>query len=163
MRRISPSTIIASAALFFSLGGVGLAAGRYIITSTSQIKPSVLRHLRGQRGPIGPSGPAGPVGSAARAPAYETTVAHIYATGRSAADRTVYEEAIEATAVCPPGSIVTGGGYELNGIAKVEVRASAPALFGRGWQFKSHDWSAPGIGDGVEVFAVCLRPTEHPL
>jgi hypothetical protein len=42
----SPTTAIAIAALFVGLGGTALAASRYIITSTSQIKPSVLRELR---------------------------------------------------------------------------------------------------------------------
>jgi hypothetical protein len=44
-RRPSPTTIIACLALFFSLAGTGIAASRYIITSTSQIKPSVRRSL----------------------------------------------------------------------------------------------------------------------
>jgi hypothetical protein len=45
-RKPSPTTIIALAALFVALGGTAIAANRYIITSTSQIKPSVLKELR---------------------------------------------------------------------------------------------------------------------
>jgi hypothetical protein len=45
-RRPSPSMIVAIVALFFALAGTGIAASRYLITSTSQIKPSVLRELR---------------------------------------------------------------------------------------------------------------------
>jgi hypothetical protein len=37
--------LIAWVALFFSLTGTGLAASRYVITSTSQIKPSVRHAL----------------------------------------------------------------------------------------------------------------------
>jgi hypothetical protein len=37
--------VIAWLALFFSLAGTGLAAG-YVITSPSQIKPSVIRSIR---------------------------------------------------------------------------------------------------------------------
>jgi len=40
-RRPSPTAIIACSALFFSLTATGIAASRYVITSTSQIKPSV--------------------------------------------------------------------------------------------------------------------------
>jgi hypothetical protein len=63
--RVSPTVVIASVALFFSLAGTGIAASRYLITSKSQIAPSVLRQLR-PRGPIGPAGPNGATGSTIR-------------------------------------------------------------------------------------------------
>jgi hypothetical protein len=51
--------VVALIALFVALGGTGIAARHYLITSTGQIKPSVLRVLRGRAGPQGPQGPAG--------------------------------------------------------------------------------------------------------
>jgi hypothetical protein len=63
-RRPSPTTIIACLALFFSLAGTGIAASRYIITSTSQIKPSVRRALHGAEGARGPVGAQGSPGQA---------------------------------------------------------------------------------------------------
>jgi hypothetical protein len=54
--------IISLIALFFALTGGAVAAQRFIITSTNQIKPSVLTKLHGQAGPKGDAGPAGPVG-----------------------------------------------------------------------------------------------------
>ena len=63
LRRPSPTTIIACLALFFSLAGTGIAASRYIITSTSQIKPSVRRALHGAEGARGPLGPQGVPGT----------------------------------------------------------------------------------------------------
>jgi len=64
--------------LVLALGGSAAAAGRYIITSTSQIKPSVLSKLRGARGPAGhagvpgPAGPQGPQGEAGKGERGET-------------------------------------------------------------------------------------------
>lgn len=61
-RRPSLSTVIASFALFFALGGTAIAAQHYLITSTSEIKPSVLAKLKGNTGATGAQGTAGPAG-----------------------------------------------------------------------------------------------------
>jgi hypothetical protein len=58
-RKPSPATIIACVALFVALGGTAIAARHYLITSTSQIKPSVLLKLKGKTGQNGAAGPAG--------------------------------------------------------------------------------------------------------
>ncbi|MCW2991394.1 MAG: hypothetical protein JWM73_1988 [Solirubrobacterales bacterium] len=62
MRRLSPSLVVACLALFFALGGSVLAAKHYVLTSTKQVKPGVLKQLRGKRGPAGPAGAAGAAG-----------------------------------------------------------------------------------------------------
>src|SRR6516165_6866245 len=62
MRRPSLPTVLGLLALFFALGGTAIAAKHYIITSTSQIKPSVLKQLRGTSGPAGANGANGAQG-----------------------------------------------------------------------------------------------------
>lgn len=62
--------LVACLALFVALTGTGIAASHYLVTSTKQIKPSVLRALHGKRGPEGPAGPTGFAGApGARGPA----------------------------------------------------------------------------------------------
>jgi hypothetical protein len=58
----SPAMIVALLALMVALGGTAIAADHYIITSSSQIKPSVLKALRGSAGPEGSRGSTGPEG-----------------------------------------------------------------------------------------------------
>jgi hypothetical protein len=76
MRRIIKAirgNLVAWLALFVALGGTSLAASHYIITSSRQIKPSVLRSLRGRQGSPGPQGPQGTTGPQG-APANEAKV-----------------------------------------------------------------------------------------
>jgi hypothetical protein len=74
--RVTPATVIAGLALVFAMTGGAYAAKKYLITSTKQISPSVLKQLQGKAGAAGapgaagaqgaqgPAGPAGPAGSA---------------------------------------------------------------------------------------------------
>jgi hypothetical protein len=50
--------------LVFMMSGGAYAASKYLITSTKQIKPSVLKQLQGRTGARGPAGPAGVAGVA---------------------------------------------------------------------------------------------------
>ena len=109
MRRISPSMGIALLALFVSLGGTAAAAKHYLITNTHQIKPSVIRSLRGEvgaAGATGPTGPAGPQGPAG--PSNLSGLTIVPGESKSVTDGTVGQ----SVATCPPGlHVVSGGGY----------------------------------------------------
>lgn len=56
------ANVAATIALVFAMTGGAYAAKRWIITSKSQIKPSVIKELQGRRGPAGPAGSPGPQG-----------------------------------------------------------------------------------------------------
>jgi len=54
--------VVAVIALVFALAGSAYAAKKYVITSTNQIKPSVLKSLKGSPGAPGATGAQGPKG-----------------------------------------------------------------------------------------------------
>ena len=59
------ANVTATLALFFAMTGGALAAKRYLINSTKQINPKVLKALHGatgKQGPIGLRGGTGPIG-----------------------------------------------------------------------------------------------------
>jgi hypothetical protein len=60
---LTPSGVIATLALVFAMTGGAYAAKHYLITSTKQISPKVLKALKGKAGPAGPAGPAGAAGA----------------------------------------------------------------------------------------------------
>ena len=57
------ANVAATLALVFAMSGGALAAKHYLVSSTSQISPKVLKELKGKAGPGGPAGPAGPAGA----------------------------------------------------------------------------------------------------
>lgn len=60
--RLTYANVAATLALVFAMSGGALAARHYLITSTRQINPAVLKKLHGARGAVGPTGPVGPQG-----------------------------------------------------------------------------------------------------
>ena len=63
-KRLSYANVGVTLALVFAMTGGAYAAGHYVITSTKQIKPSVLKQLQGKTGKAGKTGPAGTAGLA---------------------------------------------------------------------------------------------------
>jgi hypothetical protein len=61
-RRFSYANVAATLALFFSMSGGALAASHYLITSTKQINPKVLKKLKGAAGKTGATGATGKEG-----------------------------------------------------------------------------------------------------
>ena len=112
MKRPSPAIVIATVALFFSMAGAGIAASHYLITSTSQIKPSVLKSLRGKQGPSGAPGSAGQAG--ATGPAGVVTASAITDVAGPQQTLCAYGSSCDSatsTAACPSGTTVISGGW----------------------------------------------------
>jgi hypothetical protein len=65
-KRLTYSNVAVTLALVFAMSGGAYAAGKYLITSTKQIKPSVLKQLRGNTGPAGKEGLVGKEGPAGK-------------------------------------------------------------------------------------------------
>jgi hypothetical protein len=66
-KRVTFANVVMTLALVFAMTGGAYAAKRYLITSTKQISPKVLKALKGANGKNGTAGPAGPAGAAGAA------------------------------------------------------------------------------------------------
>jgi hypothetical protein len=60
--RLTYANVVATLALVFAMSGGALAASHYLITSTKQISPKVLKQLKGKDGAAGLTGAAGAAG-----------------------------------------------------------------------------------------------------
>ena len=60
--RPRPAMAVALLALFIAMGGSAVAASHYLINSTAQINPKVLKKLRGEAGIAGTAGTSGAPG-----------------------------------------------------------------------------------------------------
>jgi hypothetical protein len=138
-------------ALFFALGGTAIGAKHYLITSTSQIKPSVLKALQGKRGPQGPAGTNGANGAnGAQGPAGPSNLSAL--TLVEGPKNFIGAGEIEGSeAFCPAGQhVVSGGGAQITG---------KPGLVDD--QQESHTaWFVIGnntgtLGGTIQAFAYC--------
>jgi hypothetical protein len=87
--RLGYANVAATIALVLSMTGGALAAGHYLVTSTKQISPKVLKKLKGKvgargatgaqgtQGGVGPAGPTGGVGPAGPSHGYSTGFTHL--------------------------------------------------------------------------------------
>jgi hypothetical protein len=72
LKRVNYANVAATLAVLFAMTGGALAASKYVITSTKQIKPSVLAQIKGKNGAPGKDGAPGAQGPAGLAGAQGT-------------------------------------------------------------------------------------------
>ncbi len=172
-KHLSYANVVATFALVFAMGGTAVAANHYLITKTSQIKPSVLKGLKvpgavGKPGATGASGAPGPQGVAGN----EGKQGNNGLPGKNGATSVVVRVAegtaatghqSEATADCNAGERATGGGSELySGVyLGTYFVASQPVPGGAGetptgWRVSWYNES--GTPDIVHAYVVCASP-----
>ena len=135
MKRPSAALIVASAALWISVVGTGAAATHYLITSTKQIKPSVLAQLRGRTGPKGATG------------SFNTHNLHVVTGSKTQLD---VAGSGTAFATCPASAAVVSGGYSTSLYAG-QITISQPN--GNGWSVTAI--SNAGASGYIQAIAVC--------
>jgi len=140
MKRPSAALVVAGAALFVSVAGTGAAATHYLITSTSQIKPSVLAQLRGRTGPKGPTG------------TFNAHDLHVIA-GRQVALGTYgnSNDGGTAFATCTANTSIVSGGYSTN-LVNGHITISQP--YGNGWAVTAIN-DDPSATPYIQAIAVC--------
>ena len=139
MRKPSAALVVASAALAMSTIGTSLAAGHYVISSPTQIKPGsislaalskharkALRGARGARGPAGPQGAAGANGAAG------TPATKLWA--QIAADGAVNASSpgVTARVGVSPGTYAVNFGQDITHCAAVATQGAIPSYAAAG-------------------------------
>jgi hypothetical protein len=158
------ANVTATLALFFAMSGGALAAKHYLINSTKQINPKVLRALKGNKGPTGPAGAVGAQGKegvAGKEGKPGPTVLGAITEVRSGFVFVAKGMVGTATAKCAPGShaISGGGSYEIG-----EKQPKAPnswrseASTGRtGWEVEAGNPSLNAEDIAEEAVAYCAK------
>jgi hypothetical protein len=162
LRKPSPALVVAMLALFVAMGGSAVAAHHFLITSPHQIKPSVLRALKGAKGPAGAAGPAGPAGpqgpsgaTGAQGPAGPVNLSALTIVR---APDVIVKPQTEATSVasCPSGSrVVSGGGW--TGVA-LQIYSEMSEDH-QSWIMLVFNANSPGskIETNLEAIAYCAQ------
>lgn len=135
VRRPSAAMVVAGLALVLASSGTTLAASRYLVTSTSQIKPSVLHSLA----------------KSARGEINEGTSPWVLAKPGF--------PAVWGRVQCPSGTHVVSGGYEGEMAPGVTVQSSHSV--GNGWSVLAYNSAnSASLGNTkLRVHVLCLSGT----
>jgi hypothetical protein len=140
-RSVTYANVVSTLALFLVLaGGTAYAATHYVITSTTEIKPSVLTQLKGRTGATGATG------------------LNHYTFATSAEQPDPADQQASYTEPCPSGEHVFGGGVLDYGESTAEVvNTSAPADDAEAWV--AYVDNPTGTATSFTVYAICADVT----
>ncbi len=169
-RPLSYANVTATLALVFAMSGGAMAASRYMVNSTKQINPKVLKALKGETGATGGIGAAGKEGP----PGKEGAQGVAGTNGTNGATNVVVRFAETTTsnssdgsaqANCNAGERATGGGVEMtNGNSKdvwyfepggapvPNTQGATPTGWASTW------FNESGGTDKFRVYAICASP-----
>lgn len=139
-------------------GGSAVAASRWVITSTHQIKPSVLRQLRGERGPRGWTGATGPQGVQGQTgPAGSFSPANVQIVQAQPVYLCPAGQAQQCNigggyAACPPGKVAIGGGWQ-GPLVDTTISDNYPGANDTAWYVTAA--SSASIYQSFTPYAVC--------
>lgn len=173
MRNLASHLAVALIAASFAVGGTALATSSYIVSKESQVKPSVLKALkgnvgavgqRGEQGYMGPQGLSGRIGERGstggegpegrrgeRGPA-GVQLGALHDVDRFASVPAKTEGTDEV--ICPEGARLVSGGGSGNGLPLLIDEAN-PNENG-GWEIEVDNTSAVAVT--VFVNATCIGP-----
>jgi hypothetical protein len=121
-KHLSYANIVATLALLFAMSGGALAAKHYLVNSTNQIRPKVLRSLRGKIGVAGARGANGVAGAQGATGSTGPAGAQGNEGQRGPSD--VYEVELAKSVTAGPGGTLT--------LTLSNLPAGAYAIFGEG-------------------------------
>ncbi len=169
-RHLSYANVVATLALLFAMSGGALAAKHYLINSTTQVNPKVLKKLKGKPGktgavgPQGASGPQGPAGINGKDGTNGTNSANgsngaTKVTVRTATGPEVKEKELSTAAVeCQSGEHLTGGGVDVTNVNFVMVLENYPSGNQCVATVKNTATGAPTLMVAAKAYAMCASP-----
>lgn len=152
---LSYANIVSTLALLLVLaGGTAYAANHYLITKTSQIKPSVLRQLKGRVGATGTPGASGTAGaSGPTGPTGPAGLTNYVGVQSSTVNNPTGAQDV-AIANCPAGeSVLGGGGFGSATGTGQSITTSEPASSDSGWLVAMSNTS--GSDANFVAYALC--------
>jgi hypothetical protein len=167
MKRITPSTLIATLALFVALTGTGVAASQALAPPNSvgtqqvvngsirlvDLHPTARNGMKGEPGPVGPVGPTGPSGltgaTGPTGPAGGFDPAKVQIVEGPAQD-VAPSQVVTLRADCPAGMVAVGGGY-YSSIATTGALLPGSASYA----VIVSTYGVPITATGLRAYAVC--------